>query len=629
MWSKGHPLVMQFLEHERGRLWTFGDCTGYNGTLCRAMAGFIDTGKGTMQCIYCQHELPMKSRHEDFVMMHRAQYPQCPFMQGAPVANIGTACGSFCCMPHERGSRLIRRQRAQILQNPSGYASYLLAILNLLLILNLTPVMHIHAKVGVATLDPWKGIVGIKTNSYLMPNVETTYELGLKLSACETFETNLKNTFDSCRTTTSDNTAYGTTTKQKITEYVTSIKAHIGVKGVKALKEQIPVISSTVTDFSCPKFPNLIGAERCQRYERWLALIKDSLNTLLAQPGSGITAMGVLTGMTADYLADVQKLRDLLNDLEIGSMPVQLASAFEGTCTTSRQSCYNQTDEINKEIARKWSRVNKIGRLQQENMIIIGLTTPCIHGDDITSEYQVYTLPYEENGKLFRLSLPDMRVGIQTSKVGEENQGQLVPVHCQNQDQADQIQLCSPHQVTSERTVIRGSKDQVQVRAKIRKIEEDFKLIDLPRNQFLLFTADPVRVISECPPEPATSLMAKGSRLLSLGAGCTIRIPEKQIQLHPNPIEKFASDELMSVPNNNVLTFPRGQLANDLQDFEQTEILMDHLETYSNIYVGTIGGMGVVSVLCLMMCQTNSIRIKRRRARRQQMQPRYVMREGA
>jgi hypothetical protein len=542
------------------------------------------------------------------VIRHTAYSPGCPLMRGIPVVNIGEDDHERCCAEHP--GLFKTSSRVSMKQNPQGHASYAQVLLNILMVLNLIPV-SITASTNVIThVDTWKGLVGIKGNTYMMPTAATKYWVKIDLQGCIDMETDLLATLTTASTTIGQITVgqqeYTANLKNGMTRFITAMKGLLetGIKGIGIA--QWPKLNGEITADACLQLPKLLGETKCASYKLKADVAKEGVDSALANATTGLSALAYLYAIIENYMQEVEELVQVVNALQRGTIPEQLSPVFSmPTCTTANKECHVAAPYVAKHVVRNWTKVTAVG-IKGNNELRFQLITPCATKKDMLEEYQFLAMPFkDEKGRTRQVALPPTTTGIKfkdNTTHPVENAWDIEPIACQRSISEHEVYPCPEIRQILDNLPLHGGKMDLEITAVEEGNEQTFKVQNLPRNQFLLYSAKDAEITSECPGQGLDRrILPKGINLLQLGYKCTAQIPKFQQILKPEPNEYFQQEyeAVRGTVGNSpqVITVHNGRLAPPLG------LYLRHVFNHaSGVSIGVGISIIIVSVLGMIIC---------------------------
>lgn len=615
MWRQAHPLVVQFIQHERGREWTFRNGHAASKAQCHARAGLFQNQDGEVQCAYCYEHWTSDTQgetegHMDPVLNHLKRSPNCPLLRGSRVLNFGATDNPTCCTQHV--GLFQNNQRMSLTSNPQGHAGYILTLTTILMYLNILPIYFINAETTITPINTWKGLIGIKRDSQPVPEKYAHYWATLSFSECDALESEIHSLLTLGRDTIQDQgvnptTGYTPVFKNNSMSYLEMVRGRVNQKGIQSIASLWDEEKPDQAINNCTDLVQLVGGDECKEYQLKTAIGKGGALVALRQAGNTLGALEMIDGLVNHYLEELEKPKAIINQVRNGKMPPEIPAMFrKPSCSEVWRTCAagaNSESPLN-----KWTKVIATNKLQGTPFRIgLKLATPCMTNEATIHRYAFMPLPYrEEDGTIKILNFTSTTVGIKFDQ-GTNATWKIVPLPCPTAEEGLFTNTCNgtePRQPLS----LKGNEDQVTVTADEKPFQSKFQIGELKGNMFILFVRQQMKAIIQCPQVMDKVLTLAGTMLLQLEALCLAKIPEIPLTLQAKRIPGGP----MTTPDGKqppvpLIIYPKHGKLQPWYDTptkaEQEILVVAHIMRYAVEYIGV--GTTIAAILILgtiIMC---------------------------
>jgi hypothetical protein len=177
-------------------------------------------------------------------------------------------------------------------------------------------------------------------------------------------------------------------------------------------------------------------------------------------------------------------------------------------------------------------------------------------------EYKIYSMPYQQDGEITELNIPDITTGIKFHRTPRT--WEIVPLTCAEPTTDNALVPCVQKRGTIQPTELQGGENNLEANAVEIFPKDKIRIEDLPRNHFLIFSAENLNLVEKCPGQANRPITVKGLKLLQLGYQCKVEIPtmnrilETQVDEYFRPYSTAVNEE--TEQQDFIITPKRAQL---------------------------------------------------------------------
>jgi hypothetical protein len=454
------PCLIQFLQHERGRKWTYHDWPYIMPHAdCLAEEGFYYFGQGdAVQCVYCTSILTTWAATDEPHQEHKRISPTCPAVLGLPVTNFPTPTRGArkpCCM--QRGplkrSRIGGAYIATI--HKRNLVDYVLRLFALITTLGLlqgtngqttTPSMsgvstaatttqtgvplqvtpsksgntastasipglrqrHSHGTtIGTqeSSFHTWNGLVGVKLQEGLIPVGYSRSSWELDLSDCLSAQSTLSEALIGAQR--EDMPA------RKI-ENDGRLKAAASLLQLSTIGNVLTSLSldsASVTE-ACPTASAYVMTQQqCQVLHKEAVAAQYALSaaSLIVDPSTKVLAFSdsvATAASVAQRLHHVgQDLRSTIAELQRGNIPAKFNNLVDEACPMLTRDCPVGTQPAVLPSLAPYAIVHRVTQ-KNGNRLKIDISVPCLAFSSLVAKYAVEATPFTDGDDTVAAVLP-------------------------------------------------------------------------------------------------------------------------------------------------------------------------------------------------------------------------------
>ncbi len=263
-------------------------------------------------------------------------------------------------------------------------------------------------RVQIEPIDTWKGLIGIKEKTVIIPQEYSSYTWVTDLSECATFENKLKETFRTISTTA--NAENDTEKRTRIQSFITDEEQDLQRNNLQILENSLtdtPATLPTETPQACETYPSpSIGHEICSDLNQDLTLLQDNLvEALSSEDSSRNGGLSSIMNLHQSYQNNLKIFRETLMLIRKGEIPAELLSLVNANCNVLYRQC--SKPQVNHKDLAFYSTLIKILSFGKStgHKVFVTIGTPCISSEDIIHQRRLIAMPYKKNDKFMKISL--------------------------------------------------------------------------------------------------------------------------------------------------------------------------------------------------------------------------------
>lgn len=623
MAARGDSRLTGLLQHERGREWSFTGRWPHKKPEphCLAFSGFHYTGKDDLvQCVYCGGIIKNWTGDEDPSEIHFRLFPRCPLMNHKPVHNIGSTVMYRCCSRHTE-SLALNSQRLRMIHNPMQTYSYLVVLLTLLVSIGTVPLGYAAAPPAATasvivtpastaatngqlhSFSTWKGLVGVRSKDFIVTEEYSSYPWILDLRTCNAAEAAIKELADKVAAVpTNTNADWPDSLKNTTLTLTTSIKEKIRDSGLKSVWDRLERTTAAPPARSvCQReFVDMLGPTLCSGIQMEVSTAILGGVSTLNKKESALAAIGMLTKVSDKFLEGTMKLRNFLDELHYGRLPITIHELMEGDCRLLLQHCPARKRTREDLDYGKLTKVTGLKTFAEtEFKIGVDFITPCFDEEQIVTEYELKTLPFAGFAGPAELKLKSEKLWLQT-QLPEKNLLQE-PELCH--EVSSNILVCPPQPLIPAEKSVCGTQTFLEIEGEELNVQKTVDFLDLQSNQVIVGASESAEILYQCPGERSSKFMINGTARFQLQSQCVLRAEQTDLEVIGSSAEQILNSQLDRNPFNLIpqyISFQDGVLKTAKLDW--VEMALDMLEDHFNVNtVYYLGASTAALVLFILM----------------------------
>ncbi len=486
-------------------------------------------------------------------------------------------------------------------------------------------------KVVVDHIETWKGIVAVKEKQIIIPKTYSSYTWVIDYEKCATFETKLTETLGTIRTTA--NNENDTEKRARLQSFVEDETQDLKRNNLTLIEKQLPeklMPQPQATVSTCGQQANHpFGEELCNDLLMDLTLFQDNLIEALSAEQESSRNGGLSSIMTLHqtYQNHLTELQDIISLVKQGEIPDQLSRFFQTECNILFQQCPTPpNNDADISIYRKMARVLEVGRNTGTHKNFLTIGTPCIDNTHTVYQYRYLTLPYKENDKLMKATVPEGSSRLWFKQYNNRTKIEIEqPWGCVSLGY--ELQACPPQELTE---IQIGDQHYPDFKSEPYGKEQIIDLFQGPVDGPIISTLDKVTLLAKCTGQEPEQHELTGINHIRADETCNLRLANNNVRIanFKSGFKTIADgiEDIITMDKNKFIKTSVGLVEKIIPHLVEIADIANHFEQQWVYYVWatTVLFTGGMTVFIYWGC--NAHKSKRQRIRLQRKRSRtYVL----